>query len=113
MIAIPVFEICAFKDSNLSADREREKGDPEKLNILLFLHTLSLPNFESAYLESVNSYQKVVNYKNIELDLIYKKNVNLKIFVGKKSRDTSLKLVNFSLNFEVGCLQTLISQNVK
>ena len=36
-----------------------------------FLHTLSLPEFENAYLKNVRRYQKVVNYKNIYQILLF------------------------------------------
>ena len=42
-------------------------GDAEKADTLvsLRLSPSQAPGFESAYLKNVNSYQKVVNYKNI------------------------------------------------
>ena len=66
LIAVHAFEICASKD------KQRKWRDAEKRECLLSLRlSLWLPTLKGAYLESVKSYQKVVNYRNKDLDLIY------------------------------------------
>ena len=49
--------------------------DTEKAAALASLRLLFLPpNFEGVYLNSVNSYKKVVNCKNVALELIFSEN---------------------------------------
>ena len=46
-----------------------------------------MPIFKGAYLESVNSYQKAVNYKNVDLGVIYNLNTKfVKLEYGKIPR---------------------------
>ena len=67
LIALHAFEICAFKTRDLPK-RRRQSDTLASLRLPRFYH----PIFRAVYLKSVMSYQKVVNCKNVALELFYK-----------------------------------------
>ena len=74
LIAIHAFEVGEVKVKYLQL-REKGGGRRRQSDTLASLRLLSpSPNFKPSYLKSVNSYRKVVNCKNEEIDLIYKFN---------------------------------------
>ena len=72
LIAVQGSEVCPFEDYGAIECVERG-GRLASLRLFPSLPQAALQvlTFKDAYLESVNSYQKVINYKNKDLDLIY------------------------------------------
>ena len=72
LIALHAFKICAFKIWKVVArDAEKRECLPS-LRLLLSRQ----PNFKPSYLKSVCRYQKTFNYKNVDQNFFYPKNLN-------------------------------------